>query len=423
MMKKLLIRSSVSICLLALTISLLTISISAETTSSAFPIGAWNIFLADSIPTTREIRNVKDVGINFGHQWIHKKNLMLPILNKIAPYGLKLAIGNESIILNNLTATSEIVTQNKGHKGLWGYYLKDEPDDDYFPTISAQKNRILALDPNACWFVNHKASWDPGIRNSFETHLKNYISTCDPKFLSVDTYPLIGNDMKSARLNPTFYSTYEVISKVAKAHKIPFYAVILATTLRKDHPAPDLINMRFAVFNALAYGAQAIIWWSYNPLPNKNSNFKNFPVDSVGNLTQTWQYMKTINKEIQRYKDVFLGCNVTRTFFADNVTPSNSFYKVTHTSPITMPLSPGTLEINWKGAGTDFTMGYLFSQIMNNGHEYLVIVSQDWINPQTLHIKSQGTCIVMNPDGSETTLPLTSSRTIPAGGYIILRLH
>jgi hypothetical protein len=39
--------------------------------------------------------------------------------------------------------------------------------------------------------------------------------------------------------------------------------------------------------------------------------------------------MKIINKEIQRYKDVFLGCIVVRTFFADNLTFSNSFYEST----------------------------------------------------------------------------------------------
>lgn len=50
---------------------------SAGTTSREFPIGAWNIFLANSVPTTHKIKNVKDVGINFEHQWIHKKILMI----------------------------------------------------------------------------------------------------------------------------------------------------------------------------------------------------------------------------------------------------------------------------------------------------------------------------------------------------------
>jgi len=386
-----------------------------------FPIAAWKTFKLNSIPTEQEFKWLKDAGINVVSEMFTDSTIINTVLDKTASHGMKMVVGGDYV--TDLNHIRSLAPRLKGNKGLLGYYLVDEPKDpNAFSNWVRYRNAISNADPTALSYIN---LWPatPQYSNDYQAYIDNYVKTFNPQVISVDIYPVRTVSENVFRTYSRYYETYEILNKKSKQYHIPWMACCAATST-PEFQAPNDINMRFATFTALAYGAQSICWWTYQLPTSSPGFFKNAPIVN-GKRTQAWYDMKTVNQEIQRYKEVFLDCDVVRTFLADNITSTSSEYKVNriNTSPISMPLSPGSIDIYWKGAGTGFTTGYVFSQIRNNGHEYLVIVSQDWEQSQTLLLKTQGTCVLMNPDGSETTLSATSSKTIPAGGYLILRLY
>ena len=58
--------------------------------------------------------------------------------------------------------------------------------------------------------------------------------------------------------------------------------------------------LRFEAFNALALGAQGIVYWSYAMQdPNDNGYYQSAVVDKNGNPGPSWNAVKQINKEIK----------------------------------------------------------------------------------------------------------------------------
>ena len=343
------------------------------------------------------------------------------ILDLTDRHGLKIVFRSD--YLSNVRPPPSIVKRLKGHHALLGYYIHDEPGHtaEEFQFCIDRDSIIKAIDPSVLRYINLWAH-DTVHAPDYGKYLDDFVKAIKPQILSTDIYPIRGNNNNTGYhvYEPQYETTLETLARKSKQYNLPWMICCQATAL-PNFKCPDAIYMRYQAFKALAYGAQAICWWTYNRPDRDNDYFLSAPIVN-GERTDIWYDLKTVNQEIQRYQEVFLDCDVIRTFLADNMTASSHQSACINTSPISMPLSPGSLDIYWKGAGTGFTTGYVFSQIRNNGHEYLVIVSQDWESSQTLLLKAQGKCVVLNPDGSETTLPATSSKTISAGGYLILRL-
>ena len=388
-----------------------------------FPIAAWKTFKLNSIPTEQEFKWLKDAGINVVSEMFTDSTIIKTVLDKTAVHGMKMIVGGDYV--TDLNHIRSLALRLKGNKGLLGYYLVDEPTDpNAFSSWARYRNAIASADSNALSYVNLWAASNDH-SNDYQAYIDNYVKEFNPQVISVDIYPLRTVDTNVYRTYSRYYETYEILHKKSKQYNIPWMACC-ATTATPEFKAPNDTNMRFSAFTALAYGAQSICWWTYQR-PDRDPNFfKNAPIVN-GERTQAWYDMKKINEEIQRYKEVFLDCKIVGVSLVDNETSSSSNYKVSriNTSPLYLPLAGGqTLEVHWKGQNTAFTKGYVMSQIRNNGHGYLVIVSQDWEKSQLLHFKTKGTCFIMNPDGTETELQkILDFKSVPAGGYLILCLY
>lgn len=387
-----------------------------------FPIAAWKTFTVNTVPTDQEFSWVKEARINIVSEAIRDSAMISKVASKVADHNLKLVFASDYI--GNINHVPSIVNRFKGHPGVLGYMIKDEPKVTDFQFCADRNEIIRNLDPQALGYVNLWPATND-FSNDYSKYLDDFIALVKPKVLSVDIYPIRSEPDSTFHTYTRYYETYEILNKKSKQYNLPWMACIASTDIN-DIKKPDLSNMRFATFTALAYGVQGICWWTYQLPPNtENTTFLNAPIVN-GKRTQAWYDMKKINEEIQRYKDVFLDCKIVGVALVDTVRSSSSSYKVNriNTTPLYMPLDGGqTLEVHWIGQNTAYTKGYVVSQIRNNGHEYLVIVSQDWEHHQYIRFKLKGTCIFMNPDGTETELqPPYYVKKVPAGGYLILRL-
>ena len=390
-----------------------------------FPIAAWKAFPLDVIPTDRDFNWVKEAGINIVSQTVNDTALMPVILDLTDRHGLKMVFRSD--YLSNVRPLPSIVKRLKGHHALLGYYIHDEPEQTYedFQFCIDRDSIIKSIDPSVLRYINLWAH-DNEHAPDYTEYIDDFVKAVRPQIISTDIYPIRGNNsIGYHEYEPQYQTTLEILYKKSKQYNLPWMICCQATAL-PDFKYPDYIYMRYQAFRALAYGAQAICWWTYNH-PNRDYNrFLSSPIVN-GERTTIWYDLKKINQEIQRYKEVFLDCKIVGVALVDTVTSSSSSYKVSriNTSPLYASLANNkNLEIYWKDGNTVYTKGYLISQIRNNGHEYLVIVSQDWEESQTLLLKTQGEYVIMNPDGSEINVLKTYSyQKIPAAGYLILRLH
>lgn len=371
-----------------------------------FPIGAFYTFQADSIPTENEIELVREVGINIGHQQINNTSLMPIILNKVRPHDLRIAIFGDATV--NLNRLDKLVPSLTGqYDGLWGYYIKDEPNVSDFNKIRSQFDIINKYDSISGKFVNLWASWtgkEVG-STSFKSYINEYVDKCRPNFLSVDIYPVLKNG-KNLRIIKHYYAIYEQLSRSAKEYHMPFFAVGLTTAL-DSHQWPNETNMRFTAFNALAYGAQAIIWWSYSPLPSKNKDFLSYPIDVNGKRTKIWYDLKKVNTEIHQLSSIFKGDTVNGVWHTGEEIPLG-------TQRLGIPPYP-IKKINGNSHGV------LVSDISNNGHKYVLLVNHDVINPQTIDIETEKPIYILSPNKSSKRFSGGKIK-IPKGGYTIFQL-
>lgn len=135
-------------------------------------------------------------------------------------------------------------------------------------------------------------------------------------------------------------------------------------------PIPTEGQLRFEAFNALAYGAQGIAFWSYTQRTrNKDEKYFSAPIDSNGNRTIIWDRVCTINKEIEFFSDIFLGCDVIKVVHAGK--------QYTGTTPYSSKF--GFIKnLETKG------MGVVVSHLQNNNHDYIMIVNHDALNSQKI---------------------------------------
>lgn len=177
----------------------------------------------------------------------------------------------------------------------------------------------------------------------------------------------------------------ELFAKYSQTYKRPFWvycqtAAWYSTSTDFYYPEIEEAYLRFAVFSALGYGAQGIVYFTYQQrLSNVskgdtkiNEYFYNAPINIEGDKTAAWYYLQRINQEISKYNDVFYECTPIKTI---------NLYK--------SDLKDGKRSISigpFKEVSFDRD-GVQISQIENDGKKYIIVVNHDVQNYQSLNLK------------------------------------
>lgn len=339
----------------------------------------------------------------------------------------------------------------RGKDYVAGWQLKDEPSLDQLndrtsgklnlrnivdyirnagDTRPIQINLLGGLDNPAD--KNDKTYYDKYLDafNTLGIFKRNNQETRELPLWSYDLYPIT---QKSCLINETcnletncelsinysqFYKDLANFSKRAKDCGGVFWAhvqsmeYINGTTL---HPAALESYMRFEAFSALAYGAQGIIYWAY--MQHENNDKETYPsalIDRHRNKFPAWYFARRVNAEIQKYRNIFVGSKLV---VAAHVGEIYEGCRV-----ITATFGP---LYNLKASGK----GFLVSQIQKTGHTYVIFVSHDVENYQTISVSfTAGVKVMEMTPTTSHGKPLTEylatnvphTRTLIPGGYIIL---
>ena len=430
--------------------------------------GEFPIIASDSFPHSSDfaksiVDDIIECGFNVGAYSSHVDNMNYA-LRMIKGTNLKMIIapgGARNWTSDLLANWKREFFENAKFKAIFSdpavtaWYFKDEPEFSLLDEIEKSYESICLLDSGRMQIVvlvgSTKGTTVPDPDNPGEDKIvnnpycgehitnKNYIRYLEliqekiaPPVWIYDLYPItktIKKDgvAKYAVKSKQFYEDLEASSRIASLTHRPFWAYCMSMSHQLSYdetsgegvlyPEATLGSLRFEAFSALAYGAQGIIYWTYCQIYNDAIHYSAL-INQQGEKSESWYYAKQVNGEIKALTDVFLGCTLMRVRHTGNDANINSV-----TCPLTSAEPMWPLE-----SASSSGSGLLVSHLSNKGRDYLVIVSHDPLNSQTVSLKFRNhwTFRTVNPiaevkkltksdDGTRTVY----SGTLPAGGYIV----
>lgn len=359
--------------------------------------------------TQKDFDNLKDCGFNVFHLSA-RDDTLFNILDRLKHVeGLSILYYTDDFMRGDAHTKAYIrgvyarmKNRNMPQSLIGGWFLKDEPKyievneySQYYKTLAeadATKMPIINLVGSAEQIV---VGSDTCIDGKIRTRpYDQFIDIIQDKFKpavwSYDLYPVELNNDGSVKVDYNlFYGDLIFFSYMAKKTKRPFWAYCQSMSLIKGGthlPPPTEEYLRFEAINALAFGAQGIVYWTYAPRADTNEEtYLSALVDANGNPNKYWQYARTVNREIRNYESVFLNADFQSFYFYGISGYGNATY-LRHPSP-----SDPVLIDSFSGRGL------LVTYLKNNGKDYVIVVSQDALNSQNVMVKLNETDYVITP--------------------------
>lgn len=300
---------------------------------------------------------------------------------------------------------------------LAAWNFKDEPLYKALPELKAQYDALRKDDPDKLLYMNLVGIVNPdfaGPCKTFGEYLDLIQATFAPELWSYDFYPIITRGGKTICETDAFYYALESYREISRKTSRPFWAFCesMAYTAKSySRPAATENYLRYEAFNALAYGVQGIVYWTYGM--RKSNDFETYLsslVDFNGKKSKAWYAAQKVNREIKRFNRVFYGCNVV-----DVKHLGKNLYKGTRR------LSGAIGPVKMLRCGDS---GVVVSYIENNGDRYVVVVNRD------VFAKTK---VAMELNANKNLKDITSSRmpvynwrqditfTLEKGGYKIFK--
>ena len=279
----------------------LPVSVAAEIPILGF-IGAYS---ADH--RLEDYRAMRDAGFDVsvdGYDSIGEITLSLNLARQV---GIKLMVAGRQI----MDFPAETAGAVRHHPALFGYMLGDEPRMADFDTYRHRYHAIRAADPAHLCYQNLFPYYGDELLEtigaaSYEEYLGKFSEIPLPQ-ISFDFYPIWDYDIR-----PTWYYTLEAVRRESLRTGVPFWAFVLSTP-HVGYPQPTLEMLRLQIYSNLAYGAQAIQYFTFRTPPQDDTyDYHNGPITLEGQKTETYNIVRDMNRELHEVIPFFDGCTVER---------------------------------------------------------------------------------------------------------------
>lgn len=440
-----------------------------------YPIIAYNNYVLPngnnaSVAEVQELlQSVRDCGFNVNlwacsapeNQNVLKKNFQIAeslglstILNVggLMPYAYHDASG-DVYYKPPLTSLDYVLNLYKGIGNLWGYMLMDEPvflnwgyettvpPDGMvdllvaFKTYNDNSNGHvaffnLAVSIGKVW-IGDKIANLPATTTAkmkYTMYLREIQRKFNPSMLTVDIYPIsVDENIHDFKIRDEYYYSLEAIGDFSAQYALPIWMFMLSNqhTLyfyktdgsfdhKHEYPFPSKEMLRFQAMNALAFGFQGIVFWTYSMgnssyiddrssyikgecvLTNISENKYRCSSSSEyeitrkpsteyyyapyvnGHPTEVWNNCKSVIAEIKKFGNILLGswfqkaCHVYGQLSPDpNPYPCTTAFK----SPFECVV--GASGSNW---------GFVMTQLKKGSVNFLAIVNHNPYNKQDISL-------------------------------------
>ena len=307
-----------------------------------------------------------------------------------------------------------VANQLKHEPGFFGYMMQDEPSVPEIRERQREIERLRQTDSTHAFYINLFPLYNPDWITP-STKAKDYpdylqaLTSTGCQQISFDFYPIT-----TAGVRPTWFQNLEMVRQESIRTGKPFWGFVLSVPHEVPfmadtyYPTPTLAALRLQVYANLAYGAQAIQYFTYWTPNSNNYHYHDAPVDKEGRKTKTYPVVQQMNRELKTVAKLFHGAKVTTVNHLGGTLPLG-------TSKISqMPSNLKKIKVKGK-------KGAIISELEKEGHRYLAIVNKDHEGTMVVSIK------VRNNQPRRLTKTLQEEKIqgtyhIEAGDILLLRL-
>ena len=347
-------------------------------------------------------KNIEDAGFTLAKEYYPSVEVAIQHLKTASKTKVKFIIECPELSkdINNT------VKRLRDIKSFAGYDIYDEPNTEMFDELGEIVKEIKAIDDKHYIWVNLypitvSTSWLKA--SSYEEYVNLFIEKVNPPFVSFDIYPI-----RKTQVAPEYYQNLDIVSRNCKKAGIPFWGYVSASQWNY-FAEPTKGTMAFQAYNNLAYGAQGIEYFSYRRIVQKELNITVSPIDTNYQKMPIYYDVKKLNSEINYYSKFFYGCDVKEVSYLSEKTPVGT--RPTDSLPYDIKVC------NYSG------IGFVVSYFVCKGHDYLLFVNQDYVEPQKIEIVTPRTLRRMSYYRNERR-KVSGKKTLEAqpGSIILLRL-
>ncbi len=298
-------------------------------------------------------------------------------------------------------------TKMKNVPGFFGYVLQDEPTSEQIAVLRHEMERLQKVDDNHCFYVNLLPYYDEGaLRHlkvrSYEEYLD--IAAATPcRQLSFDYYPITKDGLREG-----WYQNLEIVRRQSLKAGKPFWGFVLSVP-HYLYPQPTMGSLRLQVYSNLAYGAQAIQYFTYwTPRPDGIYDYHDGPVNASGDKTRTYTLVQQMNRELKSVAPLFYGARVTSVGHLGKISKGAQRLKST-------PENISLLKVTSR-------RGAVITTFEQQGHRYIGIINKDYRQDMKLQIKVKNNTPRRITKGLQEEV-LKPVYTIDAGDILIIRTN
>jgi len=293
----------------------------------------------------------------------------------------------------------------KNHPALYGYFLQDEPWPTDIQETTQRYKAMARQDTKKPTYVNLLPDYGDGIPREIKMPpYKQYLqqaSTIGLPFISFDFYPI----MKSGIRN-TWYSCLEDIRQESLRTGKPFWAFALCTP-HCDYPQPTIESLRLQIYSNLAYGAQAIEYFTYwTPKPTDEWDFHDAPISIDGQRTKNYSLVKRMNQELR---------NLLPLFDKAEIQTVNHMVRIPEGTTRIQRIPTNIKKLKITGR-----QGAIISTFKKDGHLYMAIVNKDYQSDMKLYISAKRNVTMLTKQLKETSIK--SNYKIGGGDILLFKL-
>ena len=263
------------------------------------------MYIGDWVPSTLSEQTVKEMaecGIQYTFLWAFNYDDPNKVqeLEWCSKYGIKVFLKDNRIYgtaMKDMTEDEiyQIIEPSIGNPNILGYCIYDEPSEDVYEDLKICLDKYNAVAEGMIGTVNLYPY-------RYGSYIEKVFTYLDMDYVSVDIYPLVGSATEDV-----YYKNLKAIGDAARKYDADFWLFIQSMSWN-DRRIPDLEDLRFQAYSAIAYGATKLMHFCYsNPhFPDGYS-----AVDVNGEKSDLYPVLQQFNTEMQhlapilsQYKDL-----------------------------------------------------------------------------------------------------------------------
>jgi len=294
-----------------------------EISKDFFPIMTWTSLEGDHKAGLQSIADCNFTVVGFADapdlKQCEKLGLMaiarLP--KDVAPWEGKWEDASEEVVDSTF---KQRIEKAGSSKAIIGYYICDEPDASKFLAYGKQVAAVEKYAPGKLAFINMlpgyaKAGAGEGYHGAsdYTDFLERFVAEAKPQMISYDNYSVIYSD--NGQSDNTYWKYFRNLAEVRRVsleHGIPFWNIVCCNRIRPFTTVPSPANLMLQAYTTLAAGARGITWYRYD-----QGGYAYAPIDSAGNRTDTWNYLRMVNQQIKVLGPIMNRLKTTGIFFTN----------------------------------------------------------------------------------------------------------